>query len=390
MEKKHFFLLIWVVLLASCLYDPEPYQDSSSTKQESTSSDMGTIFPINTGKQICNPSISNDTVLYPASILWLNFSGALVVKDPPSDFTVNKVVQHDRLTVSDTAGRVQWFVMRDSIGVECQFQDPEWSTHPDYIVALGGFNAPGIKNCSELDYGIMGIRLADKKAFWFVDSNIIEEAFPHLWVDPNVNADTSALDSLEEFFGTKFVQLVYVDKNDKIAWVDYSKSNKITHLKKPSDKSSWRVDSPLISPDGKWVIYNLMNNAYSWEAYIQELSANSDPIPIPFEQSMMSAPAQPHWWLFQNRLFIVWAEFPSGQTMLNKSDFLDASVYDGSVGRTAMREVSLIAGGIPSDMAVEWKGSVREIAKVPMTGGRSPDGHFMATGTNYGYILELP
>ena len=41
-------------------------------------------------------------------------------------------------------------------------------------------------------------------------------------------------------------------------------------------------------------------------------------------------------------------------------------------------------------MAVEWKGSVREIAKVPMTGGRSPDGHFMATGTNYGYILELP
>ena len=197
MEKKHFFLLIWVVLLASCLYDPEPYQDSSSTKQESTSSDMGTIFPINTGKQICNPSISNDTVLYPASILWLNFSGALVVKDPPSDFTVNKVVQHDRLTVSDTAGRVQWFVMRDSIGVECQFQDPEWSTHPDYIVALGGFNAPGIKNCSELDYGIMGIRLADKKAFWFVDSNIIEEAFPHLWVDPNVNADTSARFSRE-------------------------------------------------------------------------------------------------------------------------------------------------------------------------------------------------
>ena len=72
----------------------------------------------------------------------------------------------------------------------------------------------------------MAIRLADKKAFWFYDSNIVEEAFPHLWVDPNVNANTYALDSLEEFFGTKFVQLVYVDKNEKIAWVDYSKSDK--------------------------------------------------------------------------------------------------------------------------------------------------------------------
>lgn len=390
MIKIFWFSLIEIVFLTSCLYEPEPYIDLSETEQESTSSDFGKFFPVNTGKQICNPSISNDTILYPASILWLNFSGTLVVKDPPEDYTTTKVVEHDRLTISDTANRVQWFVMRDSLGVECQFQDPEWSTHPDFIVALGGHNAPGIKNCSEMNYGIMGIRLADKKAFWFYDSNIVEEAFPHLWIDPNAKADTSAGDSLEDFFGTKSVQLVYVDKNEKIAWVDYSKSDKIVTLKKPSDKSAWRVDSPLISPDGKWVVYNLKENSFSWEAYIQELSPNSEPIAIPVDASMMSAPAQPHWWLFQGRLFIVWAEFPSGQSMLNKADFLDVSVYDGSVGRTVMREISLIAGGLPADMAVEWKGSVRELAKVPMTAGRSPDGFFMATGTNYGYLLELP
>ena len=68
---------------------------------------------------------------------------------------------------------------------------------------------------------------------------------------------------------------------------------------------------------------------------------------------------------------------------------IQESVQDGSVGRTVMREVRLTAGA-PSDLAVEWVGDVRQIAPVPMIGGRSPDGRFLATGTNYGYLLELP
>ena len=67
----------------------------------------------------------------------------------------------------------------------------------------------------------------------------------------------------------------------------------------------------------------------------------------------------------------------------------NASAQDGSVGRTCMREVKLTAGA-PMDIAVEWTGAVREIASVPFTGGRSPDGHFLATGTNNGYLLMLP
>ena len=64
-------------------------------------------------------------------------------------------------------------------------------------------------------------------------------------------------------------------------------------------------------------------------------------------------------------------------------------VQDGSAGRTAMREIKLSAGA-PNDLAVEWVGDVRQVAPVPMIGGRSPDAKFLATGTNYGFLLELP
>ena len=54
-----------------------------------------------------------------------------------------------------------------------------------------------------------------------------------------------------------------------------------------------------------------------------------------------------------------------------------------------MREVTVTAGA-PSDVAVEWNGDVREIAPVPLIGGRSPSGHFVSTGTNNGYMLYIP
>ena len=54
-----------------------------------------------------------------------------------------------------------------------------------------------------------------------------------------------------------------------------------------------------------------------------------------------------------------------------------------------MREVS-VATGAPADLAFAWAGDMIEIAPIPMIGGRSPDGRFVATGTNLGFLLELP
>ena len=150
------------------------------------------------------------------------------------------------------------------------------------------------------------------------------------------------------------------------------------------------MDSPMISPDGNFVVYNMINSSMTgWKSFIQELSENSKPIEIEKTAGMISEPVQPHWFKFGTRLFVVWAEFPQGKQYVNKEDLSDASVQDGSAGRTAMREVSLAAGA-PSDLAFVWLSDVIELAPIPMIGGRSPDGRFLSTGANYGYLLELP
>lgn len=391
--KRLYSILCVASLLAAC-YDPEPFEAEEDVVESASSqaSKIGTMFPVNNKHQICNPSVSMDMKNYPASMLWLNFDGTLAVNAPDSIYTVKHVSQHDRLTVSDTAGNVNWYIMIDEEKGECQFQDPEWSTHADYIVALRAYDVDGSKACESLDYGIFAVRMADKKKFWFYDKDIIETATPHVWVDPAAKRKDSADDStVEGFFGTENVRLTYVNDKSEIVFVDFANGGlkKPVKLKKPAGRSDWDIDSPLISPDGNFVVYNMLENATTWEAYIQELSANSTAIKIEQTSGMMSAPAQPHWFAFDDRLFVLWAEFPQGSQMLNKNDLTVESVQDGSAGRTVMREIRLAADA-PSDLAFEWLDDMREIAPVPMTGGRSPSGKFLATGTNNAYLLKLP
>ena len=390
--KRLFELLIATLALVAC-YSPDPFE-AESTEDTATqqSSKIGTLFHVNGSEQICNPSVSNDMENYPASMLWLNFSGKLDVNAPDSIYTTKRVRQHDRLTVSDTAGNVNWYLMVDKDEGECQFQDPEWSTHGGFIVSLRGYDKSGKTSCDNLDFGIFAVRMADKKKFWFYDKDIQEEATPHLWVDPSAVPDTGAADStVKGFFGTDKVRLTYVSKDDEIVFVDFAKGglSKAKKLKKPAGRESWKIDSPLISPDGNFVVYNMLENMTTWEAYIQELSGSSKAIKIEKTAGMMSAPAQPHWFKFQDRLFVLWAEFPAGSQMLNKAELMETSVQDGAVGRTVMRELR-IAANAPSDLAFEWLDDMREVAPVPMTGGRSPDGNFLATGTNLAYLLKLP
>lgn len=399
--KKTMLKCLPLLLLVAC-YDPEPYVASATEEDASktTASEIGTVFPVNAKMQICNPSVSQDSVNYPASMLWLNFSGTLNVKAPDSVYNVKstkarKVIQHDRLTISDTSEKVLWYIMRDTSAGDCQFQDPEWSTHPNFIASLRAYDKKGSKACNmdDLGYGIIAIRISDKKRFVFYGKDQSEFATPHIWVDPSVtDVDTSASDTtVKGFFGTDKVRLVFVTTDNKIIFRDFANGGKEVTLKLPADHKGKMIDSPLISPDGNFIVYNVVDQADEtiWEAYIQELSKNSTPIKIEKESGMMSAPAQPHWFKFGDRLFVVWAEFPSASQMLNNNDFTVESIQDGSAGRTAMREIRLTPGA-SSDLAMEWVGDVREISSVPMTGGRSPDSKFLATGTRFGFLIELP
>lgn len=386
--------------LTACVYEPEQFDESEYSSENSASSaktDMGTIFAVNEGKQICNASVSQDTVNYPGSMLWLNFGGKLNVTPSDSGFTTSRVIQHDRLTVTDSSNTVRWYIMRDTTAGECQFQDPEWSTHPNFIVALRAYDIDGRKACENLDYGIFAVRMQDKKKFWFYEKKIGEFATPHVWVSPEAVPDTSAKDStIEGFFGTKDVRLVYVNEKNEIVFVDLASGDlkkavaNAKKLKKPSGIDGWMVDSPLISPDGNYVVYNAVNPSMNgWNSYVQQLSENAAPVKIEVGEDMMGSPAQPHWFKYGERLFVVWAEFPTGSQFVNKNDLTAASVQNGSAGRTVMREISLNADA-PADLAFDWVGQVRELAPVPMIGGRSPDGKFLATGTNNAYILQLP
>ena len=377
--------------LSACVYEPEQFTEDDSKGNSGT--DISSLYAVNEGKQICNPSVSQDPENYPASMLWLNFGGTLKVKAPDSVYTTSKVVQHDRLSVSDTSGKVLWYLMRDTEAGDCQFQDPEWSTHPNFIVALRAFDSKGSKACESLDYGVFAVRMADKKKFFFYDKDMSEFATPHLWVNPDAVRDSSADDSkIEGFFGTNEVRLVYVNKKDQIVFVDFANGGKekAVTLKVPSGVDGWMMDSPMISPDGKYVVYNMINSSMTgWKSFIQELSKNATPVEIEKLTGMMSEPVQPRWFSFADRLFVVWTEFPQGSQFVNKNDLSEVSVQDGSAGRTAMREIRLSANA-PADLAFEWLDNVKEIAPIPMIGGRSPDGFYLATGTNLGFLLKLP
>lgn len=394
--KKLFLPLGLLALSLVACYTPEPFEAeySDESSNTDTSAEMGKIYSLNGGKQTCNPSASQDTVNYPASMLWLNFSGTLNVNAPDSGFTLKKVLQHDRLTVSDTANNVKWYLMRDTSAGECQFQDPEWSTHPNFIVALRGYDVDGSKACENLDYGIFAVRMSDKKKFWFDKKGIPEEATPHLWVGEPDDGFKEYGDSstVEGFFGSDKVILTYVDKNQNIVVARYGTLEKgkpqTFKLKKPSNRKNWKIDSPLISPNGWYVVYNMYENSTTWEAYLQYINEDSEPFKIERTKDMMSEPAQPHWYKIEYNLFVVWSEFPAGSQMLNKNDLTKTSVQNGSVGRTVMRGMRSFPK--TNDESVGWDGNGVEIAPVPMTGGITPDGKFLATGTNPAYLLKLP
>lgn len=393
--KKTILTYLPFLLLTAC-YDPEPYVSNAEYTSNSTGS-KNDVFAINDGQQICNPSVSQDVENYPASMLWLNFGTDLHVKSP--DTAVyntkwkkdRKIVEHDRLTISDTAGNVRWFMMRDTANGDCEFQDPEWSTHPNFIAYLRAYDKNGSKACDNKDYGIFSVRISDKKRYEFYGKGKSSLAAPHIWVDPSVtDVDTSAKDTtLKGFFGTKNVRLVYVkqksDNSNRIVFKDFANGGKEIELIPPSDYNGEVLDAPLISPDGHFVVYNVSAETGPWGGYVQELSADSKPVKIKQEDGAMSGPVQPHWFKFGDRVFVVWAEL-SGNSVVLDADF--KASQDGSLGRTVMREISLMPGAA-SSLAISW-GNFYDLYPVPTIGGLSPDGKLLATGTNYGFMIKLP
>lgn len=410
--KLLMFSLVAGVSFMSCSsYTPEQMKFVGEEEDNSSSSTVsvgfyGTIGSINSGKQICNPSISQDSENYPGSMLWLGFSGNLVVSNPPDDYTVTKVTQHDRITISNIDNEVDWFMMRDEFkDINCELQDPEWAMHPDYLAILGGYNTDNACG-EEMTHDGFVVRIADKKMIR-IKKDMDGTSTPHIWIDPSVSADTSlvladdltydknglaSVEDVEAFFGTRNVKLTYSEKVDgklSIFLVDYSTGKaEPMALTKPKGKENYNCESGLISPDGRWIAYNVYQNVFQYSAYMQPLSANQSVVePIAISETG----SDPHWFIHpQNpaQTYVTYVELPSGNSYKILEELDDPKLLaSGTVGSTWKKEVSI---GLSEDTSAESVfGDATMIINLPFKGGRSPNGDFMCTGINYGYIVEF-
>jgi hypothetical protein len=360
-----------------------------------TSTGTISVFPINGGKQICNPSISLDTVNFKGCMLWLNFAGEMIVDVLPSLNGFNKMAdQHDRLTITDTSNTVRWFIMKETLGAQYteELQDPEWSSHPSYITTLLSSSIRKKWNC-------YAINPQTNHFLKMSHENMNAESTPHFWVPrssthqqsvANPQYDSSGFvdrASLITFFGTDSVKIVYslrVGGALSLYYMDYTSGSGPKPLLKPAGKENFNVESALISPDGKWVIYNAYQTTKSYDSYIQELRDGAKPV------LLKSGAADPHWWhnpRDERLLYVVYTEIPGDNLVL--SDLSDPKLLTSAdAGITYIQQISL-SPGLPGGLNVLSVSSPNTLVKLPLKGGLSPDGHYVCTGYEKAYIVEI-
>lgn len=384
-------------ILAGCgMYSPEPFVVNVATTTVATGS--GVVYPVNQGRQICNPSVAPGGI-YAGCMLWLNFGGELNVKVPASmdGYRADRanVRQHDRLTISDTANEVRWFAMRSELSVEGQLQDPEWSTDENHVICLGDRADKNVWSCYVT-------RLSDKAVLRISEDNMDEVSTPHLWIGtPDSAADTvhdaaaeysgsrggfADIASVKSYFGTDSVKVVYARKNEGLAlyYIDYTSSDASPiKLAKPAGRESWDIESPLISPDGNWVVYNC-NGQGLREAYLQRLGSGTTPVEVGKKAT------DPHWWVHPvfKTTSLVYAVLKGDY--FTKEEYTDASLETGGIlGATYRQEVRIATGKLPAHAASEFSGNPVLLVNMPYKGGLSGNGKFLCTGYGGGFILSL-
>jgi hypothetical protein len=277
---------------------------------------------------------------------------------------------------------------------DIQFQDPEWSTHPEYIATL-----LGSVNSSD-KWSFYAVHPLSNDFIKLCNEKLNATSTPHLWVqntahhgkvtgketyDINGLIDTG---SVNQFFGTLNIKLVYCLKENGVMtlyFVDYSIGTPVPKkLQRPGGdaKKAWNFESPLISPDGKWIVYNGYESSTYYESYIQELKADSKPLLISGRAS------DPHWWQnpTSHQLFVIYSEIDGDNRVfsdLSKPSYLQS----GDAGKTYIRTVTLTSG-LPS-MLTATIGERSPLVNLPLKGGLSPDGRFLCTGYNYAYLVRL-
>jgi hypothetical protein len=359
----------------------------------------GYLYQVNVNQQTCNPSVSQ-SASFPGCMLWLGFN-ALTVKIPPSvaGYDTATASQHDRLTISDTGNNVRWFIMRNEVDSRGELQDPEWSTHHDYIACLVGIKTEPFSGYA--------IRLSDKKVLKVNNSRLMEFSTPHFWLPDSImscgdaaapewdSAGFATKATIQEFFGTTSLKFIYMlpDRGGALFYIDYSVDAPLpVPLRKPEGRESWYAESPLISPDGNWVAYHVYQrgtetNGDAYVSYVQRLQSDATPVLVAEKAS------DPHWWVDPNTktYYIVYSvtngKYFSGYRYTDPG--IEANGFAGATFKQQLRgswvDGPAHMGGLEADPDVK----PYTLVKLPFKGGLSRDGYFLATAYNFAYLMRL-
>ncbi|MBN1760706.1 MAG: hypothetical protein JW863_20425 [Chitinispirillaceae bacterium] len=396
-----FFLIasIFSVFMAGCVY---PYDPQSEPLLQVPSGDQTAsfvrVFPVNGTAQICNPSIVQDTLTFPGCMLWLNFSGELQVNVPDSLSTFSGwSLQHDRLTIVDTSNTVRWFIKRSAFGAgeQEELQDPEWSAHPEYLVCLLSTNGAQ-------KWGCYAVHPKSDSYLQLCSDGLNQTSTPHLWVDHRFSIgtvpDTVRFDedgcadsaSVAAFFGTNRVKLVaskLTGRTLSLYYRDFSDvSGTWIPLERPAGRDGWQCESPLISPDGNWIVFNAYDSPKNYEVYLQRLAPGASPILFSEHAS------DPHWWVHpsdSSLVYIVYQIVPDDNLVFG--DLSDEEMQTtGELGITWQQRIRLFPGAATASASLVRDGNPELLVALPTKGGRSPDGRYLCTGYDRAFIVGLP
>jgi hypothetical protein len=155
--------------------------------------------------------------------------------------------------------------------------------------------------------------------------------------------------------------IYYVDFNDS------APTPKV--LIKPAAGVNYDADKPMISPDGTFVTYGLLQGNNVYGAYIQKLDTTADTVLVAANGT------RPHWYKDSaGLLYIIYSTAFFIQTTTMPSPGFEV---------TYKQQVSLAGSG-------SLVGSAVQIAPYPMIGGLSSDGNYLCSGYEAGCFYYLP
>ncbi len=178
---------------------------------------------------------------------------------------------------------------------------------------------------------------------------------------------------ISKFLGTANAKIAFALTNNgssNIYYVDFNDSAPVPiMLIRPTGYPSANADKPMISPDGTFVAYGLLQSNTVDGAYIQKLGTTAEPVLVAAKGT------RPHWYKDSAGLLYI---------IYSTAFFIQTPTMPApGFAVTYKQQVSLAGSG-------SRVGSAVQIAPYPMIGGLSSDGNYLCSGYEAGCFYNLP